>query len=96
MLELGEKRFLVAPRGYTQWVKNVLAGGDASLTKGSRREQLDLRSIPDEEKPEILKAYLDNFKPTVQRYFPIPAGSPVEAFQPLAARYPVFEIIPIP
>lgn len=95
VLELAGKRYLVAPRGYTQWVKNVLAGCDASLTKGSHREQLHLQAIPDGEKPAILKAYLDNFKPTVQRYFPIPAGSPVKAFQPLAERYPVFEIVPI-
>jgi hypothetical protein len=41
---------------------------------------------------EILKAYLDRFKPTVQRYFPIAAGSPALAFAPLTARYPVFEM----
>jgi hypothetical protein len=51
-----------------------------------------LRAVADEEKPEILKAYLDRFKPTVQRYFPVPAGSPAEAFKPLSASYPVFEV----
>lgn len=86
------KNYLVAPRGYTQWVRNIGAGSDAALVKGGRREKARLRPLADEEKPEILKAYLDRFKPTVQRYFPIPAGSPVDAFVPLSPRYPVFEL----
>ena len=45
-------------------------------------------------KPEILKSYLDRYKLTVQRYFPVPAGSPTEAFRPLTGEYPVFELIP--
>ena len=40
-----------------------------------------------------VKAYLDRFKTTVRRYFPIPAGSPVERFAPVAAGYPVFELL---
>ena len=52
--------------------------------------------VPDTEKPAILKAYLDRFKPTVQRYFPVLAGSPVDAFITVAPRYPVFELIPTP
>lgn len=92
VLEYGGKDYLVAPRGYTQWVRNVESSGEAALVKGAAREKVRLRSIADEEKPEILKAYLDRFKPTVQRYFPVPAGSPVDSFVPLSARYPVFEL----
>ncbi len=88
------KRFLVAGRGYTQWVRNALASGTVSLKKGRWSEEVALRVISEEEKPEILKAYLDRFKLTVQRYFPVPAGSPAEAFRPLTGRYPVFELIP--
>jgi len=53
-----------------------------------------LRPFPDEEKPEVLKAYLDRFKTAVQRYFTVPAGSPPQTFAPVAARYAVFELIP--
>jgi hypothetical protein len=60
--------------------------------KGAKREIVRLRPIADAEKAKILKAYLDRYKLTVQRYFPIPAGSSTEAFEPLAERYPVFEI----
>jgi hypothetical protein len=52
-----------------------------------------VRAVPDGEKPELLKAYLDRFTLTTRRYFPVPAGSPAEAFRALAARYPVFELL---
>jgi hypothetical protein len=45
-------------------------------------------------KPEILKAYLDRFKLTVQRYFPVRAGSNPQAFAEMAQLYPVFELLP--
>jgi deazaflavin-dependent oxidoreductase (nitroreductase family) len=87
------KRYLVAPRGYTQWVRNVIASGEAVLARGAPREMVHLEIIDDNDKSEILKAYLERYKLTVQRYFPIPAGSPLEAFQPLITQYPVFEVI---
>ena len=87
------KEYLVAPRGYTQWVRNIVASGEASLVRGLSRTEVLLRPILDEAKPDILKDYLDRYSKTVQGYFPVQAGSPVEAFQPLASRYPVFEVI---
>src|SRR5438876_425341 len=92
VLEHGGRRFLVAGRGETQWVRNARASGQVTLRKGMRGEACRLRALSDAEKPEVLKAYLDRFKMTVQRYFPIPAGSPVERFAPVAAGYPVFEL----
>jgi apolipoprotein N-acyltransferase len=88
------RRFLVAARGETQWVRNARASGRVVLRKGLRREELRLRAVPDRDKPVLLKAYLDRFKLTVQRYFPVPAGSPAEDLAPLAGRYPVFELLP--
>jgi deazaflavin-dependent oxidoreductase (nitroreductase family) len=95
LLELGGKRFLVAPRGRTQWVRNAEAAGEVTLKKGRLRQRFRLRPIPDADKPEILKSYLDNFKREVQRYFPVPAGSPVQAFRELTQSYPAFELIPV-
>jgi deazaflavin-dependent oxidoreductase (nitroreductase family) len=96
LLDRNGRRYLVAPRGYTQWVKNALASGEAVLAKGGRRERVELKPVPEQDRPDLLKAYLDRFKLSVQRFFPIPAGSPVEAFQPLSGRYPVFEVITKP
>lgn len=93
LLELDGKRYLVAPRGRTQWVRNAEAAGEVTLKKGSTRQKFRLRPIPDAAKPQILKAYLDNFKREVQTYFPIPAGSPEEAFVAIAGSYPAFELL---
>jgi len=87
------KRYLVAGRGETQWVRNARASGQVTLRKGRRREELRVRALADVEKPEVLKAYLDRFKLTVQRYFPVAAGSPADDLRPLAPRYPVFELM---
>src|SRR6202163_3840050 len=94
LLELGGKKFLVAPRGHTQWVRNAEAAGEVTLKKGSKRLKFGLRALSDQEKPEILKAYLDQFRREVQSYFPVPAGSSVEAFRELVQSYPAFELIP--
>jgi deazaflavin-dependent oxidoreductase (nitroreductase family) len=94
LLELAGKRFLVAPRGRTQWVRNAEAAGEITLRRRSTRLKFRLRPLSDTEAPEILKAYLDNFKSEVQRYFPVPAGSPPEAFVGLLTSYPAFELLP--
>src|ERR1700687_2601151 len=62
LLELEGKRFLVAPRGRTHGVRNAEAAGEVVLKKGRIRQQFRLRPIPDANKAEILKAYLDEFK----------------------------------
>jgi deazaflavin-dependent oxidoreductase (nitroreductase family) len=93
LLEWKGKRFLVAPRGRTQWVRNAEAAGEVTLKKGSARLKFRLRPVAETEKPEILKAYLDNFKREVQRYFPVAAGSPAESFSELTGSYPVFELV---
>ena len=85
---------MMATRGHTQWVRNAEAAGEVTLKKGSKRERFGLRALSDEEKPEILKAYLDQFRREVQTYFPVPAGSPAEAFRGLLQSYPAFELIP--
>jgi deazaflavin-dependent oxidoreductase (nitroreductase family) len=94
ILMVGNRRFLVAPRGRTQWVRNAQAAGRVTLRKGSRREVFELREVAPEARPRLLKEYLDRFRSQVQRFFLVPAGSPPEAFEPYAERYPVFELIP--
>jgi len=94
LLKLDDKKFLVAPRGRTQWVRNAEAAGEITLKKGRARSTYRLRVLSDPEKLPILAAYLSSFKSEVQRYFPIPAGSPPEAFRDLSQSYPVFELLP--
>jgi len=94
LLELQGKSYLVAPRGRTQWVRNAEAAGEITLKRGRSRQRFRLRTISDNEKPPILKAYLDTFRREVQRYFSVPAGSPAETMAAIAQHYPAFELLP--
>jgi deazaflavin-dependent oxidoreductase (nitroreductase family) len=91
--DLDGKRYLVAPRGRTQWVRNAEAAGEVMLKRGSQVQSFRLRPLSGLEHLQVLKAYLDRFKREVQRYFPIRAGSPPEAFTKLASNYPAFELV---
>ncbi len=93
LLEYQGRKYLVAPRGRTQWVRNAEAAGEVTLKKGGSRRVYKIRAIPDANKPELLKAYLDRFRTTVHRYFPVTAGSPAQDFACVAAAYPVFELL---
>jgi deazaflavin-dependent oxidoreductase (nitroreductase family) len=93
LLEMNGRKFLVAPRGRTQWVRNAEANGEVTLKKGGSRRQFHLRPLAGEEKLAVLKGYLDAFKSEVQRYFPIQAGSPPEAFRDVEDSYPAFELL---
>jgi len=94
LLEFGGKPYLVAPRGRTQWVRNAETAGEILLKRGRAQRKYRLRPLSDEEKPEILKLYLDQYRSAVQRYFPVPAGSPAPSFRGIANNYPVFELLP--
>lgn len=92
LLVIDDDKYVVAPRGNTGWVRNAKASGEIWLKKGRRREHFYVKEIGDEHKPLLLKAYLEQFHTTVQRYFPVPAGSDAAAFVAIAPRYPVFKL----
>ena len=93
LMEFDGKKYLVATRGYAHWVRNVeVRSGKATLSKRRYRQPVLLTPIDNEQKPRLIKEYLDRYAIAVQRFFPVKAGSPVEAFYPLASQYPVFEV----
>jgi deazaflavin-dependent oxidoreductase (nitroreductase family) len=93
VLDYRDKRFLVAPRGNTQWVRNASVEGYVWLRKGTIRDRYAVRAVGDTDKPDLLSEYLRQYKTAVQRYFPVQAGSPAEAFVAIAGNYPAFELI---
>src|SRR5579863_721179 len=56
LLELAGKRFLVAPRGRTQWVRNAESAGEVMLKRGSFQQSFRVVPVVDGDKPELLKA----------------------------------------
>jgi deazaflavin-dependent oxidoreductase (nitroreductase family) len=94
LLRHGGRQYVVAPRGYTQWARNAEVAGLLQLRKGRQVQNLRVRMLSEAERPPILKAYLEQFHREVQCLFPVPAGSPLAAFAPLAPHYPAFELRP--
>ena len=95
LLEYRGQQYLVAPRGVTQWVRNVRAGADAELRLGARRHSIRLVEMPDAEKPDLLRAYLRKWRWEVGQFFEGvgPEASPAD-LQRIAPNHPVFHITP--
>jgi deazaflavin-dependent oxidoreductase (nitroreductase family) len=91
-LDFDGKRYLVCARGDSNWVKNARAAGEVVLARARRRQRFAVREVAAGNRPPILKAYLDRYAREVQRFFPVPRGSPETSFEGFAVRYPVFEL----
>ncbi|WP_369640718.1 nitroreductase/quinone reductase family protein, partial [Nocardia sp. JMUB6875] len=55
------RRYLVAPRGHTQWVRNLRVAGSGELRLGRRSEVFSANEVADDQKLPILRAYLDRW-----------------------------------
>lgn len=91
-IEVDGHRFLVAPRGETQWVRNFRAAGEGALKVGGKREPILGREIPDGDKPPILRAYLDKYYGQVSSQFSVPKDATLEQLAGIAGNHPVFHI----
>jgi len=86
-------RYLVAPRGHTQWVRNLRVAGGGELRVGKRTERFTATELADEQKPEILRAYLKRWKFEVGVFFDgVGPDAPDAKLLEMAPGYPVFQI----
>ena len=86
-------RYLVAPRGHTQWVRNLRAAGGGELRVGSKVERFTATELADEQKPDVLRAYLKRWKFEVGVFFNgVDAEAPDAKLLEIAPGYPVFLI----
>lgn len=84
-------RYLVAPRGETDWVRNLRAAGVGELRLGARIEAFRARELPDADKPPVLRAYLARWWFEVSRFFDLPGADAGDAeLLRVAPRHPVF------
>ena len=97
-LNLDGTRYLVAPRGNTEWVRNLRATGfEGELRIGRRVERFTAIEIADDDKPAILRAYLKKWKFEVGMFFDgVDATAPDTQLRDIAPGYPVFRITPRP
>jgi deazaflavin-dependent oxidoreductase (nitroreductase family) len=94
LLTLDGTRYLVAPRGETQWVRNLRAAGEGRLLLGRRAEPFSAMELADvAEKAPILRAYLKRWKAEVGMFFDgVGPDSSEQELREAAAKHPVFRI----
>lgn len=93
LLTLDDHTYLVAPRGVTQWVRNLRVANEGKLRLGKRVEAFRAEELPDGDKTEILRAYLRRWKMEVGVFFDgVDANSSEEELRRIAPMHPVFRI----
>lgn len=94
LLTIGDRQYLVSPRGEGQWVRNVRAdGGRLDLLLGRRRRHYLATEVPDEEKVPVLRAYLRRWKAEVGVFFDGVGPDSAEAeIAAIAPKHPVFVV----
>jgi deazaflavin-dependent oxidoreductase (nitroreductase family) len=86
-------QYLVAPRGHTQWVRNLRAAGTGRLRVGRRTEDFTAEEVPDAEKAPLLRAYLERWKWESGQFFGgVNADATDEELLRIAPDHPAFRI----
>lgn len=93
VLVLDGERYLVAPRGRTQWVRNLRASGEGRLILGRHAEPFTATEVTDDDKPELLRRYLKRWKWEVGAFFDgVGPDSSAAELRRIAPDHPVFSI----
>ncbi len=75
------------------WVRNVRAAGGQAVIRRRRAVPCRLVELPGAERPAILRRYLQKV-PGARPHLPVGPGAPLADFEAIAARYPVFLVVP--
>jgi deazaflavin-dependent oxidoreductase (nitroreductase family) len=93
LLELDGRTYLVAPRGDTQWVRNLRVAGEGRLRSGRRLDGFTAVELADDQKPVVLREYLRRWAWEVGQFFDdLRADSSDADLATAAPGFPVFEI----
>jgi len=86
-------RYLVSVLGEaSNWVRNVRAAGGHVAIRHGRRREASLEEVPTDQRAPILKAYL-KWALGARPIFGVTHSAPVEEFEGITARHPVFRIV---
>jgi deazaflavin-dependent oxidoreductase (nitroreductase family) len=93
LLVIGGRRYLLAPRGETDWVRNLRVAGEGELRLGRKVERFSATELPDEEKPDLLREYLRRWAIESGVFFEgVKANAPEDEMRRIAPNHPVFRI----
>jgi hypothetical protein len=94
MATVESERYLVSMLGAdAAWVANVRAAGGHALLRHGRQERVRLEELPVERRAPVLKEYLRR-APGARPHIPVHKDAPLEAFEAIAAAFPVFRVRP--
>ena len=93
VMQYNAQRWLVAPYGEREWVKNARAAGQVVLRRGRRSETVAVREELDPaQSAPVLKRYIA-VEPITRKFFKATHRSPTEEFIEEASQHPVFRIL---
>lgn len=88
------ERYLLAPRGHTQWVRNLRAAGRGELRLGRRAQSFTAVEVDDAAKPPLIRRYLRKWAWETGAFFDgLKADSPEAEITDAAPGFPVFRIV---
>jgi deazaflavin-dependent oxidoreductase (nitroreductase family) len=93
VMEVGEEKWLVAGYGVVNWVHNVRASGEATLSRGGRSHAYRVVEATPAEAVPVLREYMRQVRVTAP-YFAATPDSSNEAIAVEMARHPVFRLLP--
>jgi deazaflavin-dependent oxidoreductase (nitroreductase family) len=95
LLTLDGERYLVSPRGHSQWVRNMRVSGGGRLRVGARSEVFTATELQDADKVPVLRAYLKRWKAEVGVFFDgVGPDSSEQELRAVAPKHPVFRLGP--
>jgi deazaflavin-dependent oxidoreductase (nitroreductase family) len=93
LLTLEGQHYLVAPRGVTQWVRNLRAAGTGELRVGRRTQAFRATELGDADKTPVLREYLRRWGFEAGQFFEgLDAKSDDTALARVASGFPVFRV----
>jgi deazaflavin-dependent oxidoreductase (nitroreductase family) len=96
LLTFEGQRYLIAPRGHVQWTHNMRAAGGGQLLLGKKSEDFTATEVADDDKVQLLRAYLKRWKAEVGIFFGgVGPDSSDEELRAIAPKHPVFRITPV-
>lgn len=90
LVEQAGQRLLIAPFGEVNWVRNLRAAGEATISRGRRSESISVVELTAEEAASILMQSLTKAPSFLRAYFDVTPTSSLEDFEREAPRHPVF------
>jgi deazaflavin-dependent oxidoreductase (nitroreductase family) len=90
------QRWITAPFGAVNWVRNLRAAGVATLSVGRHTETISATELPTREAALVLKEHLGSFPSFIRQYYNVTPTSSPEEFEAEAPLHPVFLVKSLP